>query len=88
MFSSYYLFDLDDVEEDFLLLRIEWELFFIVDYDDIDMCLGGVVFSDDYFFDEIYEKFVFVDEIIYFLIKDLKFELERDNVLDLLFRLF
>lgn len=66
--------------------RTERELFSIGDHDDIDTRLGGAAPSDDYFFDEIYEKSAFVDETTHSSIKDLKLESERDNVPDLLFR--
>lgn len=66
--------------------RTERELFSIGDHDDIDTRLGGAAPSDDYFFDEIYEKSAFVDETTHSSIKDLKLVSERDNVPDLLFR--
>lgn len=84
--SSHHPLDPDDVEEDLPPPRTERELFSIVDHDDIDTRLGGAAPSDDYFFDEIYEKSAFVDETTHSSIKDLKLESERDNVPDLLFR--
>lgn len=84
--SSHHPLDPDDVEEDLPPPRTERELFSIGDHDDIDTRLGGAAPSDDYFFDEIYEKSAFVDETTHSSIKDLKLESERDNVPDLLFR--
>lgn len=83
--SSHHPLDPDDVE-DLPPPRTERELFSIGDHDDIDTRLGGAAPSDDYFFDEIYEKSAFVDETTHSSIKDLKLESERDNVPDLLFR--
>lgn len=83
--SSHHPLDPDDVE-DLPPPRTERELFSIGDHDDIDTRLGGAAPSDDYFFDEIYEKSAFVDETTNSSIKELKLESERDNVPDLLFR--
>ncbi|XP_061171397.1 uncharacterized protein LOC133180946 [Saccostrea echinata] len=82
--GSHHPLEPDEVE-DLPPPRTERELFSIGDHDDIDTRLGGAP-DDGYFFDEIYEKSAFVDEVTNSSLKELRIPTESDNVPDLLFR--
>ncbi|XP_062566039.1 uncharacterized protein LOC134228407 [Saccostrea cucullata] len=83
--GSHHPLEPDEVE-DLPPPRTERELFSIGDNDDIDTRLGGAAPDDGYFFDEIYEKSAFVDEVTNSSLKELRIPTENDNVPDLLFR--